>query len=277
MHSKEIRGSLYFGKGLRPDFNTVRNLFSEKNEVDECHLTASNKISFVLPGLFLELTGIRPGNMAIVPRPLRMPDKFSEFRFSDVETLSLSMPFEAKQSRLWSSINLTFAKLLSDFTHLPGVEAVQWHPARSLCLPDIFQRSIESWERGKDFLGQELISAAPMADGGIQTEGLWLFAGQEVRIEPELVEPKRGNSELALHLAQYFAHNGPLTKPMRFKSPLSGYLRAEPSSNGRFIRVYAEATKRSFGLKAVQPQSNDHFIESRAFSRLARWIPPTLL
>jgi hypothetical protein len=72
----------------------------------------------------------------------------------------------------------------------------------------------------------------------MQSEGLALFTGQELRIEPELAEDKAAAAKIAVRLIDLLVAEGTLAAPRRIAGADGSPLRLEPSANGRFVRVW---------------------------------------
>jgi hypothetical protein len=132
----------------------------------------------------------------------------------------------------------SLAWLAATFTALEGVEAVAWHPARSWCGPGYFRDGVLRWVEGGVFPGLGLTALAVAPDGGMQSEGLALFAGQDLRIEPELMLDKAAAAKIGVRLIDYMVVSGPIEAPRRLEGPAGEPLRLEPSPNGRFVRVW---------------------------------------
>jgi hypothetical protein len=118
------------------------------------------------------------------------------------------------------------------------VEAVAWHPARTCSGAEHFRAGVLRWIEGGAFPGLGLSALALAPDGGLQSEGLALFAGQDLRIEPELVQGKADAEAIAIRLIDYIAENGPINASRRLVGPDGQPLRLELSANGRFVRVW---------------------------------------
>lgn len=132
----------------------------------------------------------------------------------------------------------SLAWLAAKLAAMEGVEAVAWHPARSWCGPTYFRDGVLRWIEGGVFPGLGLTALAISADGGLQSEGLTLFAGQELRIEPELMAAKAEGAKIGVRLIDYMVEAGRIDVPRAITGPAGQPLRLEPSTNGRFVRVW---------------------------------------
>jgi hypothetical protein len=74
----------------------------------------------------------------------------------------------------------------------------------------------------------------------MHSEGLALFTGQELRLEPELVRDPAAAAKLAVRLIDHLVERGRIAKQEVTAGPDEGSLRLEPSANGQFVRVWQD-------------------------------------
>ena len=132
----------------------------------------------------------------------------------------------------------SLAWLSAVLTSLPGVQAVAWHPARSWSTTAHYRDSVLRWFDGGVFPGLGLAALSETRDGAMQSEGLALFTGQELRLEPELAENRVAAAKIGLRLMHWLVEHGPLDAAEALAGPDGQPLRLEPSSNGRYVRVW---------------------------------------
>jgi hypothetical protein len=132
----------------------------------------------------------------------------------------------------------SLSALVASLSAIEGVEAVAWHPARSWCGPSYFREGVLRWIEGGVFPGLGLTSLALTPDGGMQSEGLTLFAGQELRIEPDLMLDRAAGAKIGIRLIDYLVESGRIEERQRIVGPDGQPLRLEPSANGRFVRAW---------------------------------------
>ena len=198
-----------------------------------------NWLELLADGLTFDLKGLAPGNGEIHelhPHQFDLPEQFNPFRYSALtmapgpHLLSGAAMMPVVRSQMWLGALLC---------QLPGVAAVGWLPARTLSGPGHFRRSVTSWLEGGAFPGFGLTALLPSPDGGMQSEGLAFFTGQELRLEPELAADGAEGTRVALRLIHELIERGPIEKRERASGPAGEALRLDPSPNKRFVRVRA--------------------------------------
>ena len=188
-------------------------------------------------GLTYDLEGLSPGT-PMPPPPCAYtygvpPDLVS----TPLEAISLRPgPHIAAGGRLLPVVR-GLASLAAALAALPDVRAVAWHAARTWSAPDHFRGSVLRWVEGGAFPGLGLTALAPTPEGGLQSEGLVLFTGQELRLAPELAFDRAAGARLALRLLHWLVDNGRLEARAELSGPSGEPLVLEPSENRRFVGV----------------------------------------
>ena len=192
----------------------------------------------IASGLIYDLVGLAPG-AAWECGPVDQRIGFDEaVDPADGECLGLVPgPHIAAGARLLPVLRVQ-AGLAAALAGLEGCSGVCWHPARSLVEPRQFAGSVQRWLEGGVFPGLALASLAMAPDGAMQSIGLALFSGQELRIEPELTADRARAARLALRLMDRLWSADPVRAGQEFAGPEGESLRLEPSANGRFVRVW---------------------------------------
>lgn len=189
-------------------------------------------------GLTFDLVGLAPGTAAEPPprgHGFGLPEGFEDAR---MEAVTLQPGPHLAAGGAMRPVVRSLAWLAAQLTGLPGVRAVAWHPARSWCAPSHYRDLVLRWTDGGVFPGLGLAAFVPVPDGGLQSQGLALFAGQELRLEPELAEDRTAAVKLGLRLMHWLVEHGPLEDSELLPAPDGVRLRLEPSDNGRFVRVW---------------------------------------
>ena len=120
---------------------------------------------------------------------------------------------------------------------LDGVVAIAWHPARCWSAPDLYIEGVRRWAEGGVFPGLTLAGLSLSPDRGMHSEGLALFTGQELRLEPEMIEDQAEGAKLAVRLLDFLIERGRVAETATITGPDGSLLRLEPSANGRFVRI----------------------------------------
>lgn len=195
-------------------------------------------LELLAKGMTFDLVGLAPGP---APEPPPCIHGYALAANADpigMEALTLRLgPHLAAGGRLLPVVR-GLASLAATLSETDGVEAVAWHPARSWCGARYFRESVRRWVEGGVFPALGLTSLAPTADGGMQSEGLALFTGQELRLEPELMTDRAEGAKIGVRLVDHLVGVGKIDKPQRIGGPDTRPLRLEPSANGRFVRVW---------------------------------------
>lgn len=121
---------------------------------------------------------------------------------------------------------------------LPHVRAVGWPASETLLPPDRFAAASAAWQAGGGLPCPGLLTLRPSLGGALQSAGLALFTGQELRLESDLAQDPAQGSRLGLRIAETLIHRGPLEQPEEFIAPSGASIRLEPSANGRFVRAW---------------------------------------
>lgn len=132
----------------------------------------------------------------------------------------------------------TLAMIAAHLVQLDGVKAVAWHPARAVSEAGYFRSSVLRWIEGGAFPGLGLTALVPTEDGGLESEGLSLFTGQELLMTPDVVTDRAEASKIALRLLNWLVEHGRITESFVFTGPSGETLRLEPVDNFGIVEVW---------------------------------------
>jgi hypothetical protein len=197
-------------------------------------------LELVANGLTFDLAGLAPGPAGDEPpsgHTYGLPDGIQSER---LEAIALRPGPHLAGGATMLPVVRSLAVLGASLAGLPNARAVIWHAARSWCSPGHFSETVLHWIDGGVFPALGLAALVAMPDGGMRSEGMALFAGQELRIEPELAEDRAAGSRLGVRLLHWLFEHGRLSGPQALTGPNGEKLRLEPSPNGRFVRVWKE-------------------------------------
>lgn len=234
-----------FRKGERPDGALVREVCERAGRIAVTHEAVAGSggkkhllVELLRDGMTFNLMGVAPGPGADLPQ--------ARHRHGVADTL-----VEARKSALvltpgshlaGGANTLPVIRVMMDLAsnlarELTAARALAWRPAANLVGVEVFCKAIDEWVAGGPFptLGLTGLTAAP--DGGLHSEGLAYFIGQELRIEPDLVEDRAMAMQLAVTMIGQLVYQGRMTVPQEVVAPSGMKLRMEPSINRRFVRV----------------------------------------
>lgn len=188
-------------------------------------------------GLTFDLTGLAP------QAPIQVPATIHSFGLSErldigqhQAVLITPGPHLAAGGAMFPVVR-TLAMIAAQLAELEGVDAVAWHPARAVSDAGYFSRGVLRWLEGGAFPGLGLSALTPTPEGGLASEGLSLFTGQELRLAPDIVADRAEGAKIALRLLNWLVENGHIADPLEFIGPSGETLRLSPSENGTIVDV----------------------------------------
>ena len=118
-----------------------------------------------------------------------------------------------------------------------GAAAVVWIPARTAMTTDYFAATIGTWLSGGAFPALGLTALAA-GGSGLTSEGLAFFTGQELEVAGnDLAHTGR----IAVRMVHSLVGHGRLAAPTQLTGPEGECLQAEPSDDGKWVRVWSQA------------------------------------
>jgi len=235
--------SLLFAAGERPDATAIAALAASSSRFAVSHdpaVTGEGErwLELLAHGLTFDLHGLTPGPAADPP-PRRhefgLPADFFEGR---LEGLTLQPGPHLVEGATMLPVVRALAGLTAELAALPGVHAVAWRPASTWCAPRHFRDSVSRWLEGGVFPGLALAALAARSDGAMESQGLALFTGQELHLEPGVAPDPAAAAKLGLRLLHWLAEHGRLTGPETLPGPEDQQFQLDPSADGRIVRVW---------------------------------------
>ncbi|HWK42687.1 MAG TPA: hypothetical protein VNR60_12245 [Croceibacterium sp.] len=239
--------SLLFAEGQRPVLSSVARLadagagFSISHDPGDNGAIATGGtqwVELIANGLTFDMEGLAGGPPADLPASGHIFGISSDLDGARLRAVTMKPGKHLAAGATMLPVLRTLAHLAAQMTALEGLRAVAWHPARCWSEPEKFRTGITSWVEGGVFPAFSLVALAPVLDGGMQSEGLALFTGQELRLEPEVAGDAAEAGKLAVRLLHWLYERGRLTATEHLALPGRVRLRLEPSANGRFVRVW---------------------------------------
>jgi hypothetical protein len=124
--------------------------------------------------------------------------------------------------------------------HFPDLVAIHWAPSHSAIGRRFFESVITAWLEGGAFPALGLTAFEEAADGALQSVGLDIWIGQELRIEPPLTADKIAATRLGVRLVNQLVLVGGLDESERIIAPDGTRLVMQTSRNSQFIRIRRE-------------------------------------
>jgi hypothetical protein len=233
--------SLLFDPGMRPEKDAVRALAEADGGFSislDPHMDEGSWLELLASGLTFDLRGLSPGLPTANP-PLRHAYGVGEEpALARLEAITLQPGPHLAGGHAMLPIVRSLAWLTARLAGLEGVRAVAWHPARCWSAPQPFRDGVQRWLEGGPFPAFTLAALAPDLDQGLQSEGLGLLVGQELRIEPHVSADRAAMGKIAVRAMHWLVENGPVHAVRQVTGPDGEVLLMEPSANGRFVRVH---------------------------------------
>lgn len=241
---KGLAASLLFAPGRRPDaavvaqeadgkagFQISLNPMERGGAGDGSAPVAEDAerwLELLASGMTFDLSGLAPGPPSPLPSGSIAPALAGMDDARDLEAVALRPgPHLAGGAGMMPVIRC-LAMLTAHLAELPALRAVAWHPSGQWTSPDHFRSSVSRWLDGGAFPGLALASLIPLDDGGLQSLGLALFTGQELRLRPGLAPDAPGMAKLALRVMHWLVDRGGITQMESVTAPEGQRLIVEP-------------------------------------------------
>ena len=243
-HGQRTSGlSLVVAGGARPDADAISELAAQGGEGAPFAVThrpdrQEGWVELLASGLAFDLVGLEPAPALPLPPLVHAFGYDGKVQPRIGEALVLRPGAHLAGGKAMLPVVRVMVGLAARLARLAGVEGVSWHPARSLIEPGLFVRMTEAWLGGGAFPALGLTALARDPDGGLRSEGLAFFIGQELRVEPFEGIPMPSAPRIAVRLIHSLVEDGPVTAPVDLAGPDGERLLAEPSPNGAFVRVW---------------------------------------
>lgn len=235
--------SLLFAAGERPSAREFEQLLaadglsSHGAQISHRPDAAEGWLELLINGLTFDLAGLSPSVSAEVPvmeRQFGVTFDPAHFQFEAI-TIAPGQHIEAGRAML--PLMRSLLGIAAGMALQLPVKAVCWHPAGSWMEPNYFTRIVVSWLAGGVFPALGL-TAVEATGKGVESAGLDFFAGQEVRVEASPGQPHAETVKLAVRVIDHIIRNGPVLTLSELQGPAGEALLAEPSYDGRQVRVW---------------------------------------
>ena len=116
---------------------------------------------------------------------------------------------------------------------LADLEAVVWLPARSAMAPAYFAEAALAWVAGGAFPTPGLVALVDAPDGGVASQGLAFFTGQEVAAAPWSGSTKSDLARCVVRAVHGLIEHGPVETTTVLPGPTGGRMRIDVEGRGR--------------------------------------------
>ncbi|OYX65085.1 MAG: hypothetical protein B7Y88_10475 [Sphingomonadales bacterium 32-64-17] len=235
--------SLVFAPGARPDVSAIGALaarngkFSVSFAPDEISSGENHWVELLANGLTFDVTGLKPGPARGQPERAHLFGLPEGPEFAACEAITITPGSHLAGGRTMLPVLRNLALLGALFAELPQVFAVAWHPARAWSEPGYFRSAILRWIAGGPFPGLGLTAIAPTSEGGLKSEGLEIFTGQELVLSPDLVRDGAEGAKVAVRLVNWLAESGMLTESTSMMGHSGETLHLVPQQNQQIVKV----------------------------------------
>lgn len=198
-------------------------------------------VELLREGLTFDLRGLAPGPACPTPAIVHRFDLARGDESAALESLVIAPGPHLSGGERSMPVLKGMLALARDLTqHFDDLQAVFWEPSRSAIGRRFFESVITAWLEGGAFPALGLAAFEEAADGALQSVGLDLWIGQELRIEPPLAADKVAATRLGVRLINQLVIVGGLDQSERIMAPDGTRLVMQASRNSQFIRVRRE-------------------------------------
>ena len=235
---------LLFPRGERPDVATLLTIVSGTertavtNTLGEDDPALPQGIELLRDGMTYDLLGAAPGPGIALPLLDSRLGVSREVAEGEHEALALQPgPHLVPGARTMPVVRTMMGIAAMIVAHLPGLRAIGWPAAGTVIGPDFFVSSMTAWLAGGAFPALGLTAFSPVAGGGLRSEGLAFFTGQELHLATELAGDRAAGTRLGVRLVNQLVGHGQVTTAEAIVGPEGERLTLEPSPDSRTVRI----------------------------------------
>jgi hypothetical protein len=238
---------LLFAAGGRPNAEAVEQALATAGSAKRIAARVSSQraqaegwVELLASGLTFDLAGLEPGPALPAPDARHFFGLSRDANSFSFEAVAIFPGPHLADARAMVPVVRTMTLLASTLALELGALAVCWQPAGSWMDIHYFSRIVEGWSAGGAFPALGLTGIERTQDGGVESDGLAFFIGQELRVEARRGEAAADTVKLAARVIDHLVSNGALAKREALVGPTGEALLAEPSSSGQFVQVWRD-------------------------------------
>lgn len=190
----------------------------------------------LITGMTFDVAGLAPGPAETMPSIAHRYGLVDNFSVAGLEAVLVQPGAHLAGAAAMLPVVRGCVALGAALATQTGAAAVVWIPARTVMAPDYFAATIGDWLSGGAFPALGLTSLVP-GGAGITSEGLAFFTGQELEVAGnDLAHTGR----VAVRMVHTLVGHGRLAAPTPLAGPEGEPLQAEPSDDGKWVRVWSQ-------------------------------------
>lgn len=198
-------------------------------------------VELLREGLTFDLAGLAPGPGCTLPDITHRFDWDDQAAARDYAALQLVPGPHLAAGGMTPPVLRSLVALGRDLAlFFEELAAVVWPPSGSLIGRRFFESTATAWLDGGPFPALGLTAFELTADGALETRGLHLWAGQELRIEAPLVQDRVAATRLGVRLVNHLVMLGALAGEERIVAPDGTRLVMVPVPERALVRVQRE-------------------------------------
>ncbi len=237
---------LLFAQGKRPCLRDIDRLLAADGQrlvsAQISHRADDGEgwVELLASGLTFDLASLAPCAPATTPgveHSFGLPGGFDPIAH---EGISLAAGPHIGAGRAMIPVVRAMVSLAAQLAKALGASAVCWKPAQSWMESGYFIKIADGWLAGGAFPALGLTGLVPTVDGGVESEGLAWFTGQELRVEAVPGEPPAYAAKLAARMMDRLVRHGPVEKREALTGPDGEALLAEPSHDHRHVMLWRD-------------------------------------
>ncbi len=237
---------LLFPAGGRPDGALIQEAVAGIERVSISHRPPASEdpqrgegswLELLSDGLTFDLLGLAPGPSLTIPEPRHHIDR-QHNPAEELEAVGLAPgPHLAAAAGALPVVRTMLAIGVGLSAQIPRTAGFLWRPSGAVIGAEFFRKSAQQWLTGGPFPALGLTGIAALATGGLRSDGLDFFTGQEVEIEPSLCTDPVAGMRLAVRVIDLLVGAEALREPSQIETSDASHIVLEPSGDGGTVKV----------------------------------------